>query len=137
MIVFEYAPNGTLFEHLHVEEADHLDWPARMRTVMGTMYCLQYMHELNPSVPHCNLNSKSIYLTDDYAAKITEIDFWSELTAKSKSSSDDLENSVLPPLADPETNVYSLGILLIEIISGKSPYSEEKQSLLNWIQRRI
>jgi len=40
---------------------------------------------------------------------------------------------VLPPLADPETNVYSLGILLIEIISGKSPYSEEKESLLNWV----
>ncbi|XP_006367575.1 probable LRR receptor-like serine/threonine-protein kinase At5g45840 [Solanum tuberosum] len=100
MVAFEYAPNGTLFEHLHV--------------------------------PHCNLNSKSIFLTDDYAAKITEIDFWSELTAKSKSSSDDLENSVLPPLADPETNVDSLGILLIEIISGKSPYSEEKESLLNW-----
>ncbi|XP_055825991.1 protein MALE DISCOVERER 2-like isoform X2 [Solanum dulcamara] len=132
MMVFEYAPNGSLYEHLHVEEADHLDWPARMRTVMGTVYCLQYMHELNPPVPHCNLNSKSIFLTDDYAAKITEIDFWSELTGKSKSSSDDLENSVLPPLADPETNVYSLGILLIEIISGKSPYSEEKESLLNW-----
>ncbi|KAJ8531532.1 hypothetical protein K7X08_026966 [Anisodus acutangulus] len=132
MMVFEYAPNGSLFEHLHVEEADHLDWPARMRTIMGTAYCLQYMHELNPPVQHCNLNSKAIYLTDDYAAKITEIDFWSELTAKSKSSSDDSENSVLPPLADLETNVYSFGILLIEIISGKSPYSDEKESLLNW-----
>lgn len=131
MMVFEYAPNGTLFEHLHVEEADHLDWSARMRTIMGTAYCLQYMHDLNPPVPHSNLNSKAIFLTDDYAAKITETDFWSELTAKSKSSSDDLENSELPPLADPEMNVYSFGILLLEIISGKSPYSEEKESLLN------
>ncbi|KAJ8568867.1 hypothetical protein K7X08_032564 [Anisodus acutangulus] len=132
MMVFEYAPNGSLFEHLHVEEADHLDWPARMRTVMGTAYCLQFLHELNPPVPHCNLNSKAIYLTADYAAKITETDFWSELTVKSKSTSDDLENSVLPPLANPETNVYSFGILLIEIISGKSPYSDEKESLLKW-----
>lgn len=137
MMVFEYAPNGSLFEHLHVEEADHLDWPARMRAIMGTTYCLQYIHELNPPVAHCNLNSKAIFLTDDYAAKITETDFWSELTAKPKSSSDDLENSVLPPLADLETNIYSFGILLIEIISGKSPYSEEKESLLNWAVQYI
>lgn len=40
---------------------------------------------------------------------------------------------MLPPLADPETNIYSFGILLIEIISGKSPYAEEKESLLNWV----
>lgn len=53
-----------------VEEADHLDWSARMRTIMGTAYCLQYMHDLNPPVPHSNLNSKAIFLTDDYAAKV-------------------------------------------------------------------
>ncbi|XP_075090234.1 protein MALE DISCOVERER 2-like isoform X1 [Nicotiana tabacum] len=132
MMVFEYAPNGTLSEHLHVKEADPLDWPARMRAIMGTAYGLQYMHDLNPPVPHSNLNSNAIFLTDDYAAKITEIGFWSELIAKSKFSSDDLENSELPPLADRETNIYSFGILLLEVISGKSPYSEEKESLLNW-----
>lgn len=38
---------------------------------MGTAYCLQYMHhDLNPPVPHSNLNSHAIYLTDDYAAKV-------------------------------------------------------------------
>ncbi|CAN4116599.1 unnamed protein product [Withania somnifera] len=137
MMVFEYAPNGSLFEHLHVEEADHLDWPTRMRAIMGTAYSLQYMHELNPPVPHCNLDSKAIFLTDDYAAKITERDFWSELTATPKSSGDDLGNSLLPPLADPETNVYSFGILLLEITSGKSPYSGEKESLLNWVAQYI
>ncbi|KAI5022401.1 hypothetical protein ZWY2020_059131 [Hordeum vulgare] len=31
-MVFEYAPNGTLFEHLHVREAENLDWMARLRT---------------------------------------------------------------------------------------------------------
>ncbi|CAN4091941.1 unnamed protein product [Withania somnifera] len=135
MMVFEYAPNGSLFEHLHVEKAYHLDWPTRMRTIMGTAYSLQYMHKLKPPVPHCNLDSKAIFLTDDYAAKITERAFWSELTATS--SIDILENSVLLPLADPETNVYSFGILLLEIISGKSPYSEEKESLLNWTEQYI
>lgn len=99
MMVFEYAPNGTLLEHLHGKkktlvsglmmfflsifsrlisflalsdkEMEHLDWSARMRIIMGTAYCLQYMHELNPPIAHSKLVSSRIYLTDDYAAKVT------------------------------------------------------------------
>lgn len=134
MMVFEYAPSGTLFEHLHVQEVEHLDWNARIRVIMGTAYCLQYMHhDLNPPVAHSNLNSGAIYLTDDYAAKIAEISFWTDAATKSKTSGeDDKEHSELPPFADPETNVYSFGILLLEIISGKLQYSEEQGHLVNW-----
>ncbi|EEF28099.1 protein MALE DISCOVERER 2 [Ricinus communis] len=134
MMVFEYAPNGTLFEHLHVKEMEHLDWSARMRIIMGTAYCLQYMHhDLNPPVAHSNLNSHSIYLTDDYAAKIAEVCFLPQPVRKSKISGDgESEHSELPPLTDPETNVYSFGILLLEIISGKLPYSKEQGPLEKW-----
>lgn len=103
MMVFEYAPNGPVFEHLHgilpsmpiiqlcfegltfkninakepfcnlsgIKDAEHLDWTTRMRIIMGTAYCLRYMHhDLNPPVAHSDLNSLVIYLTDDYAAKV-------------------------------------------------------------------
>ncbi|KAG7962518.1 hypothetical protein I3843_09G070300 [Carya illinoinensis] len=134
MMVFEYAPNGTLFEHLHVKELEHLDWNARMRIMMGIAYCLQYMHhDLNPPVAHSNLCSTAVYLTDDYAAKIAEICFLSEAASKSKKlGEDEKENSELPPLTDPETNIYSFGVLLLEIISGKLPFSEEQGHLVNW-----
>ncbi|GAV67972.1 LRR_1 domain-containing protein/Pkinase_Tyr domain-containing protein/LRRNT_2 domain-containing protein [Cephalotus follicularis] len=134
MMVFEYAPNGTLFEHLHVEEMEHLDWNARMRVIMGTAYCLQYMHhDLNPPVSHSNLNSTAIYLTDDYASKIAEIIFSAESAPKSRiSGEDDVEHFELPSVSDPEINVYSFGILLLEIISGKLPYSEEQGPLVKW-----
>ncbi|KAF9621331.1 hypothetical protein IFM89_019417 [Coptis chinensis] len=133
MMVFEYAPSGNLFEHLHVKEVEHLEWNARTRIIMGIAYCLQYMHELNPPVSLPSLESKSVYLTDDNAAKISDINFWADVAAKSKlSRNDNLEHSELPPLADPETNVYSFGLLLLEIISGKLPYSDKKGSLVNW-----
>ncbi|CAK9148125.1 unnamed protein product [Ilex paraguariensis] len=137
-MVFEYAPNGSLFEHLHVKEVEHLDWNARVRIIMGTAYCLQYMHDLNPPLGHSNLNSESIFLTDDYAAKIAEISFWKEFLSKSKiSGENESEHSELPPLADPETNIYSFGILLLEIISGKLPYSEEQGPPVNWAAEYI
>ncbi|KAL0352968.1 UNVERIFIED_CONTAM: protein MALE DISCOVERER 1 [Sesamum angustifolium] len=132
MMVFEYAPNGSLFEHLHVEDLEHLDWNARMRIIMGTAYCLQHMHDLNPPVVHANLASKEIFLTDDYAAKIGDVTFWSELIAKSKKTMEnDAEHSELPPFAV-ETNIHSFGILFLEIISGKLPYSEEEGDIVNW-----
>ncbi|KAL7142605.1 hypothetical protein ABFS83_08G134600 [Erythranthe nasuta] len=133
MMVFEYAPNGTVFEHLHVKEVEHLDWNSRMRIIMGTAYCLQHMHDLNPPIAHFNLTSKEILLTDDYAAKIADMSFWAELVAKSKNHTEnDSETNELPPLADVETNVHSFGMLLLEIISGKLSYSEEKGHIMNW-----
>ncbi|XP_043703104.1 protein MALE DISCOVERER 2-like [Telopea speciosissima] len=132
MLVFEYAPNGNLFEHLHVKEAEHLDWNARMRIIMGIAYCLQYMHhELNPPVPHTNLQSSAVFLTDDYAAKIGEHTTWSDLFKSKNYGQDESRHSELPPLADLEANVYSFGLLLLEIISGKLAYSEDGP-LVNW-----
>ena len=133
MMVFEYAPNGSLFEHLHVKEVEHLDWSARMRVIMGTAYCLQYMHhDLNPPVYHSNLNSVSILLTDDFAAKISEISFGSNGLSLSSPTGDESKKSEFPPQEGPEIDVYNFGILLLEIISGKLPYSEEQGDLVNW-----
>ncbi|XP_010423247.1 PREDICTED: protein MALE DISCOVERER 1-like isoform X2 [Camelina sativa] len=104
MLVFEYAPNGSLFEHLHDQDAEHLDWPMRMRIVMGIAYCVEHMHNLNPKpISHTNLNSSSIYLATDYAAKVSDFTFLSSTPV------------------DPMTNVVSFGTLLQEIITGKIP----------------
>ncbi|KAI3918830.1 hypothetical protein MKX01_042150 [Papaver californicum] len=133
MMVFEYAPNGTLHEHLHVKEVEHLDWNARVRIIMGTAYCLQYMHhELNPPIAHPNLQSQAIYLTDDYAAKIGDISFGTNIAPKAASPKEESRHAKLPPLADPESNIYSFGLLLLEIISGKLPNAEEHGSLIKW-----
>nr|CAN60298.1 hypothetical protein VITISV_017762 [Vitis vinifera] len=134
MMVFEYAPNGNLYEHLHVKEVEHLDWNARVRIIMGVAYCLEHMHHvLNPPLVHPHLHSSSILLTEDCAAKVAEISFWMDLATKSKIADEEQsEHSLLHPEADPESNVYSFGIMLLEIISGKVPYNEEQGSLVNW-----
>ncbi|KAF0925321.1 hypothetical protein E2562_016014, partial [Oryza meyeriana var. granulata] len=70
VMVFEYAPNGTLYENLHDEGFDHIDWRGRMRIIMGVAYCIQHMHELNPAKVHPDLHSSAIFLSEDSAAKI-------------------------------------------------------------------
>ncbi|GAB2235092.1 hypothetical protein Droror1_Dr00004374 [Drosera rotundifolia] len=119
MMVFEYAPNGSLFEHLHIQEAERLDWGTRLRIIMGMAYCLEYMHQLSPPIAHRDLHSSSIYLTEDYAAKISDFSFWSsQVTTRRmviRSPSMELLDT---QMVDLETNVYNFGVILFEMITG-------------------
>ncbi|KAL6615779.1 hypothetical protein ACP70R_038049 [Stipagrostis hirtigluma subsp. patula] len=131
MMVLEYAPNGTLYEHLHVEGFDHIDWTGRMRVIMGIAYCIQHMHELNPPIAHPDLQSSAILLSEDGAAKIADMSVWHEVYSRGNMpKNDDLDHHE-PVAADTAGNVYSFGLLMLEIISGKPPYSEHKSSLAN------
>ncbi|MCL7021710.1 hypothetical protein MKW94_001408, partial [Papaver nudicaule] len=63
---------------------------------------------------------------------IAEINLLSDFDAKPGAFIKDMsEHSVLPPLAVPETNVYSFGVLLLEIVSAKIPYANDG-TLQNW-----
>ncbi|XP_061987175.1 inactive receptor-like serine/threonine-protein kinase At2g40270 isoform X2 [Populus nigra] len=130
MMVFEYAPNGTLFEHLHIKESEHLDWGMRLRIAMGMAYCLEHMHQLNPPIAHSNLTSSVISLTEDYASKISDFTFSNDIIANEM----ELSGKKLPdvPLALPESNVYNFGVLLFEMVTGRLPYSLDIVSLEDW-----
>lgn len=132
MMVLEYAPNGTLYEHLHVEGFDPIDWNGRMRVIMGVAYCIQHMHELNPSIAHPDLQSSAILLSEDGAAKIADTSVWQEVISKEKMlKNDEIIEHNEPIPADPAGNVCSFGLLMLEIISGKPPYCEHEGSLVN------
>lgn len=113
-----------------VKEAEHLDWEMRLRIAMGMAYCLEHMHQLNPPIAHNNLNSSAISLTEDYSAKISELTFWNEIVAAEIESSG--LNNLRTPSACPESNVYSFGVILFEIATGRLPYSVDNASLEDW-----
>lgn len=132
MMVFEYAPNGTLFEHLHIKESEHLDWGMRLRIAMGMAYCLEHMHLMNPLMVHKNLNSSAVTLTEDYAAKICDFNFWNQMAAAEiEQSGIDLLNTASASRG-PESNVYSFGVILFEMVTGRLPYSVDNGSVEDW-----
>ncbi|KHN46130.1 Putative LRR receptor-like serine/threonine-protein kinase [Glycine soja] len=130
MMVLEYAPNGTLFEHLHIREGEELNWTMRMRIAMGIAYCLEYMHELKPPIAHRNLQSSFIYLTEDYAAKISDLSLWNDMcdTKNGSATTQFLETSS----ADTKDNVYSFQIVLFELITGRIPLAGNNELLADW-----
>jgi serine/threonine protein kinase len=71
------------------------------------------MNQLDPPFTPRTLNSSSIYLTEDYAAKLSDTEFSIQTT-------------------DQDSIVYKFGILLLEIISGRLPFSEDHGLLVLW-----
>lgn len=124
MMVFEYAPNGTLYEHLQIREAEQLDWGMRMRIAMGVAYCLEHMHQLEPPIAVKNLQSSSIYLTEDNAAQVSDLSFWNDIAAATKKGFAPTE-PLETPSARRKENVYSFGIILYELITGRIPHLVE------------
>lgn len=115
---------------LAVKEAEHLDWITRLRIAMGISYCLQYMHQLDPPVALSSLNSSSIYLTEDYAAKIADLSFSyemasSEMKTKGRKEFDNAS-------ASPQSNVYDFGVILFEMVTSRVPYSVDDIPHENW-----
>ncbi|XP_002986220.2 protein MALE DISCOVERER 2 [Selaginella moellendorffii] len=140
MLLFQYAPNGTLFENLHTGD-ENLSWKQRMRIIVGAAYGLAYLHHLcNPPVIHGDLRSRNILLTEDFAAKITglgrvPIAGSSELALVRKTGGYVDPEIVHRGVYSRAGDVFSFGVLLLEVLSGKQAFSEETGMLVEWAQQ--
>lgn len=151
MLVFEYASNGTLYEHLHSVYADgessQLSWTRRMKIIIGIARGLRYLHtELNPPFTISELNSNAVYLTENFSPKLVDFESWKMILARSEKNSSSINNNgavcVLPNSIearhlDIKGNVYAFGILLLEIISGRPPFCKDTGSLVDWAREYL
>ncbi|KAJ9706540.1 hypothetical protein PVL29_001825 [Vitis rotundifolia] len=142
MLVFEYASNGTLYEHLHYGEGCQLSWTRRMKIIIGIGRGLKYLHtELDPPFTISELNSSAVYITEDFSPKLVDFESWKTILSRSEKNSGSigsqgaicvLPNSLVGRHLDVQGNVYAFGVLLLEIISGRPPYCKEKGCLVEW-----
>ncbi|KAI4312856.1 hypothetical protein MLD38_037646 [Melastoma candidum] len=146
LLVYEFIPNGTLFEFLH-DANDELPvtWETRLRIATETSGALSYLHSA-ASIPiyHRDIKSTNILLDEKYLAKVADFG-----TSKSVS----LEQTHVTTLVqgtlgylDPEyfqtsqftdkSDVYGFGVVLVELLTGQKPISssrtEEGRSLATY-----
>ncbi|KAK8495809.1 hypothetical protein V6N13_026317 [Hibiscus sabdariffa] len=142
MLVFEYASNGTLYEHLHFGEGSQLSWTRRMRIILGIAQGLKYLHtELDPPFTISELNSSAVYLTEDFSPKLVDFESWKTILARSEKNSGSIGSNgsicLLPSSLekrhlDIQGNIHAFAILVLEIISGKPPFCKDKGFFIDW-----
>ncbi|XP_002978370.2 G-type lectin S-receptor-like serine/threonine-protein kinase SD2-5 [Selaginella moellendorffii] len=132
-IIYEHIGNGSLDRWIYRDNGENvLDWELRMGIVMGIARGLAYLHEECMEV-HLNLKPQNVLLDSSFVPKLSGYGVSRIMARESQSSAakTGLE-SYHPPewLLDTsiteKCDVYSFGILLLEIISGKRSSNSDK-----------
>ncbi|XVF36300.1 hypothetical protein REPUB_Repub19eG0046500 [Reevesia pubescens] len=152
MLVYEYVDNGNLEQWLHgdVGPCSPLTWEIRMNIVLGTAKGLTYLHEgLEPKVVHRDIKSSNILLDKQWNPKVSDFGLAKLLGSERSYVTTRVMGTfgyVAPEYAstgmlNERSDVYSFGILLMEIISGRNPvdYSrpQGEVNLVDWLKTMV
>ncbi|KAJ1261701.1 hypothetical protein BS78_09G050800 [Paspalum vaginatum] len=149
-LILEYMPNGSLETWLYPKLNKYglkttLSFGSRIEIAMNIASALDYLHNhCMPPVVHCDLKPSNVLLDDDMAAHLA--DFGLAKFLHSSSQSFHSSTSLLGPRGSigyiapeyafgsklsTEGDVYSYGIVILEMLTGKRPTDEMFTNGLN------
>ncbi|XP_062092388.1 probably inactive leucine-rich repeat receptor-like protein kinase IMK2 [Humulus lupulus] len=129
LLVFDYMSKGNLATFLHAREPETtINWPTRMKIAQGMTRGLFYLHS-NENIIHGNLTSSNILLDEQTNAKVADFGLSRLMTTAAASNVIATAGALgyrAPELsklkkANTKTDVYSLGVIMLELLTGKSP----------------
>ncbi|CAN9498956.1 unnamed protein product [Ophioblennius macclurei] len=134
-LVYAFMANGSLLDRLACsDESPPLSWTQRCSIAEGTAQGLEYLH-LNHHI-HRDVKSANILLDENFVAKLSDFGL-TRASAKRTSTTMMTERIVgtrayMAPEAlrgeiTPKSDVYSLGVVLLEILSGLAPADENRE----------
>ncbi|GMP48856.1 hypothetical protein CsSME_00016059 [Camellia sinensis var. sinensis] len=141
MLVYEFMPNGTLRDQLSGKLKAPMSFAMRLKIALAAAKGILYLHmEANPPIFHRDIKASNILLDSKFTAKVA--DFGLSRLAPIP----DIEGTIpahvstvvkgTPGYLDPEyflthqltdkSDVYSLGVVFLELLTGMHPISHGK-----------
>ncbi|CAJ2629186.1 unnamed protein product [Trifolium pratense] len=139
-IVYEFMTNGSLEEWLHqnAELQRTLTLEERLEIVFGIASALHYLHhDCEKPIVHCDLKPSNVLLDDDMVAHVSDFGIARLVStidgnSNNQTSSMGIKGTIgyTPPeygmdsQLSTEGDMYSFGILLLEMLTGRRPTDE-------------
>ena len=132
LLVYEYASNGTLGDHLQETSKNGyvMGWDRRLAVATQTAEALSYLHRAaSPPILHRDVKAANILLDDNWDAKVGDFGVSRLLPDGDEHISTAVQGTI--GYLDPEyfqtlqltdkSDVYSLGVMLVELITSLKP----------------
>ncbi|KAL9293553.1 putative pollen receptor-like kinase 3 RLK-Pelle-LRR-III family [Arabidopsis thaliana] len=150
LVVSEYMPKSSLLYVLHGDRGvyhSELTWATRLKIIQGVARGMDFLHEEFASydLPHGNLKSSNVLLSETYEPLISDYAFLPLLQPNNASqalfafkSPEFVQNQQVSPKSD----VYCLGIIVLEVMTGKFPSQylntgKGGTDIVEWVQSSI
>ncbi|KAL5810566.1 hypothetical protein ACOSQ4_027134 [Xanthoceras sorbifolium] len=146
LLLHHHLPNGTLGQLLHesTKQSEYRpDWPTRLSIAIGIAEGLTFLHHL--AIIHLDISSGNVLLDADFKPLVGEIEISKLLDpSKGTASISAVAGSFgyIPPeyaytmQVTAPGNVYSYGVVLLEILTTRLPVDEEfgeGVDLVKWV----
>ncbi|XP_062177362.1 L-type lectin-domain containing receptor kinase IX.1-like isoform X2 [Alnus glutinosa] len=145
LLIYEFMPNGSLDSHLFTEES-LLIWETRYKVAQGLASALLYLHEeWEQCVVHRDIKSSNIMLDSNFNAKLGDFGLarlvdhvkGSQTTVLAGTMGYMAPECVTTGNASKESDVYSFGIVALEIACGRKPIKtiapQDQVVLVEWV----
>ncbi|CAL9133491.1 unnamed protein product [Musa textilis] len=162
LLVYELVPNGSLSSILHgepfllpcthalnsssmagnkVSGRTPLDWETRLEIALGAARGIEFIHLQGSGLTHGNIKSSNIILSKSNEARVS--DFGLSSLGSTPMPNQRAASYRAPEVTDvrkvsQKADVYSFGVLLMELLTGKPPtqalHNEDGVDLPRWVQ---
>ncbi|KAI3993458.1 hypothetical protein MKX01_002471 [Papaver californicum] len=150
LLVYEYMKNGALYDHLHsmsnVEKSSSIlnSWKMRIKVVLDAARGIEYLHVYAvPPIIHRDIKSSNILLDATWTGKVSDFGLslmGPEVEGESMSMKAAGTVGYMDPeyyglnVLTPKTDIYCLGVVLLEVLTGKRAILKDEEDGGNLIR---